>query len=468
MGFWDFLKREELARIKELEAKVHELTGELSDIQDEIVGIQEYKEIKNLAAYKEKIAKDIECLKSEHNKLQEIKDLDSYKDELDKEIQILKSECAKLNAQKAKLGLEVSIYEETLEYASFGLYTPHFSFETSEEFKVEIEKVRTKQKALIKAGNAVVGGENIQWNGSSEKGQAMVKRQKQLMMRAFNGEADSFIANVDWNNITRMEERLFKSREAIDKVYEKQGIYITADYYDLKAKELRLTHEYRLKKQAEREEQRAIREQMREEERAIREMEQAKIKAEKEERMYLQALEKARLEMGQAVGEQQAKLLAKIAELEAGLVNAETLKQKAISMAQQTKMGYVYVISNIGSFGDDVYKIGMTRRLDPMDRVRELGDASVPFSFDVHALIFSENAPELEATLHKEFDAQRVNMVNARREFFKVKLSDVRDVAERYGAKVDFTMIAEAEEYRETLRIKGKGATSTNQEQDDE
>lgn len=454
MGFFDFLKRKELARIKELEADIETFSH--------------LKEIKDLAAYKEKITKDIECLKSEHNKLQEIKDLDSYKDELDKEIQILKSECAKLNAQKAKLELEVSIYEETLECASFGLYTPHFSFDTSEEFKAEIEKVRKEQKALIKAGDAVVGGEQIKWNNSLAQGQAMVKRQKQLMMRAFNGEADSFIANVDWNNITRMEERLFKSREAIDKVYEKQGIYITDDYYDLKEKELDLTYEYRLKKQAEKEEQRAIREQMREEERAMREIEQAKLKAEKEERMYLQALEKARNEMGQAVGEQQAKLLAKIAELEAGLVNAETLKQKAISMAQQTKMGYVYVISNIGSFGDDVYKIGMTRRLDPMDRVRELGDASVPFSFDVHALIFSENAPELEATLHKEFDAQRVNMVNARREFFKVKLSDVRDVAERYGAKVDFTMIAEAEEYRETLRIKGKGATSTNQEQDDE
>lgn len=460
MGFFDFLKRKELAQIKELEAKVDELRSEL-------VGVQKYTEIKDLVAYKEKIAKDIECLKSEHNKLQEIKELDSYKDELDKEIQILKSESAKLNAKKAKLELEVSIYEETLEYASFGLYTPHFSFDTSEEFKAEIEKVRTKQKALIKAGDAVVGGEQIKWNNNLAQGQAMVKREKQLMMRAFNGEADSFIANVDWNNISRMEERLSKSWEAINKVYEKQGIYITADYYDLKEKELRLTHEYRLKKQAEREEQRAIREQMREEERAMREIEQAKLKAEKEERMYLQALEKARLEMGQAVGEQQAKLLAKIAELEAGLVNAETLKQKAISMAQQTKMGYVYVISNIGSFGDDVYKIGMTRRLDPMDRVRELGDASVPFSFDVHALIFSENAPELEATLHKEFDAHRVNMVNARREFFKVKLSDVRDVAERYGAKVDFTMIAEAEEYRETLRIKGKGATSTNQEQDE-
>lgn len=453
MGFFDFLKRKELARIKELEADIETF----SDL----------KGIKDLVSYKEKLSEEIESLKSENSKLREIKVLDSYKDELDEAIRTLKSECAKLNAQKAKLELEVSIYEETLECASFGLYNPHFDFETSEEFKEQINKVRDEQKQLLKKGYAILGGANIQWNGSLAQGQAMVKRQKQLMMRAFNGEADSFIANVDWNNITRMEERLFKSWEAINKVYEKQGIYITADYYDLKEKELHLTHEYQTKKQAEKEEQRAIREQMREEERAMREIEQAKLKAEKEERMYLQALEKARKEMGQAVGEQQAKLLAKIAELEAGLVDAETLKQKAISMAQQTKMGYVYVISNIGSFGDDVYKIGMTRRLDPMDRVRELGDASVPFSFDVHALIFSENAPELEAILHKEFDAQRVNMVNPRREFFKVKLSDIRDVAERYGAKVDFTMIAEAEEYRETLRIKGK-VTNNSQEQGDE
>lgn len=273
------------------------------------------------------------------------------------------------------------------------------------------------------------------------------------MLRAFNGEADSFISNVDWNNILRMEERLQKSFDAINKIYKSQSITISSLYHYEKLRELRLTHEYRVKKQAEKEEQRRIREEMREEERAQREIEQAKLKAEREEKMYLQALEKARTEMGQAVGEKQAELLKRIAELEAGLVDAETLKQKAISMAQQTKMGYVYVISNIGSFGENVYKIGMTRRLEPMDRVRELGDASVPFQFDVHALIFSKNAPELETFLHKEFENYRVNMVNPRREFFRIGLSEIREAAKKYGAKVEFTMIAEAEEYRETLRM---------------
>ena len=193
---------------------------------------------------------------------------------------------------------------------------------------------------------------------------------------------------------------------------------------------------------------------MREEERAERELEAARLKAEKEEMMYAKALEKARKEMGTAVGKKQEELLKRIAELEAGLVDAEALKQKAISMAQQTKMGYVYVISNIGSFGDDVYKIGMTRRLEPLDRVKELGDASVPFPFDVHAMIFSENAPELEAKLHNIFSDNRVNMTNFRREFFNIPLSKIEEEAKKLGAKVEFTMLAEANEYRETQRIK--------------
>ena len=174
--------------------------------------------------------------------------------------------------------------------------------------------------------------------------------------------------------------------------------------------------------------------------------------------MYLKALEKARVDIATAQGSKQQELLNRIAELEAGLANAETLKIKAMSMAQQTKMGHVYVISNIGAFGDDVYKIGMTRRLEPMDRVRELGDASVPFPFDVHAIIFSEDAPSLEHKLHQIFEQDRLNMVNSRREFFRVPLAKIKEEAEKVGARVQFTMLAEAQEYRESERIRGEKA----------
>ena len=148
-------------------------------------------------------------------------------------------------------------------------------------------------------------------------------------------------------------------------------------------------------------------------------------------------------------------------ELEARLKDAESNKDRALSMAQQTRRGHVYVISNIGSFGEDVYKIGMTRRLDPLDRVRELGDASVPFPFDVHAIIFSEDAPTLESTLHKAFEAKRVNQVNLRKEFFNVSIDEIEAVVHKNNATIEFTKVAEARDYRESMAKRTKAdATS--------
>ena len=140
------------------------------------------------------------------------------------------------------------------------------------------------------------------------------------------------------------------------------------------------------------------------------------------------------------------------------LIEAEKNKERAKSMAEITKSGHVYVISNIGSFGENVYKIGMTRRLEPMDRVRELGDASVPFNFDVHAMIYSKNAPELENLLHKEFYDNRVNKINDRREFFKVNLQDIKKALEKHNIQAEFTMLAEAEQYRQTLALENENS----------
>ncbi len=427
MGLFDFLKKKELDRIKELENRVKEL------------------EAKNNSLSKYLPLTDIES---------QIEKLEQDKINISKEYENLRFHYHKALATYEELKKKISIFEDDLELAEYGVYQPHFSFETSEEYKQKILFYRNEAKAMIKEGSAVNGGDNITWNGSLSKGQAMVKREKQLMLRAFNGETDSFIANVDWNNIKKMEERLNKSFEAINKVYKEQGLAISEVYKGYKVWELQLTYEYKKKLQEEKEEQRAIREQMREEERAEREFEAARIKAEKEEIMYIKALEKARKEIGTAIGKKQEELLQRIAELEAGLVGVETLKQKAISMAQQTKMGYVYVISNIGAFGDDIYKIGMTRRLEPTERVKELGDASVPFPFDIHAMIFSENAPELESKLHNVFANERVNMTNYKREFFNVSLDRIEEEAKKLGAKVEFTKLAEAEEYRKSQILK--------------
>jgi len=214
-----------------------------------------------------------------------------------------------------------------------------------------------------------------------------------------------------------------------------------------------LVHEHREKVQEEREEQRLIREQLRDEAIARRELEEAQERAEKEEERYEELLAAAREAAAHAAEAERARAQAKIEELERRVAEAHANKERAISRAQQTRSGHVYVISNIGSFGEHVYKIGMTRRLDPMDRIWELSDASVPFDFDVHALIYSEDAPALEATFHSAFHPHRMNRVNLRREFFRVELTKIVEVARSHGATVDFTMVAEAEHYRRTVAL---------------
>lgn len=455
MGFFDFLKKKELAEIAQLRKHIEELKQ-----YEQVVDAE--AEAKRIIEQAQNQADDIITLAT--NKAGVIvRDAENRKISLESNISALEKQLSELE-NKYKNGLdtykrlqrEAGIYQEVIELAEYGVYQPHFDFDTSEKYKEEISKIREHQKREIRNESAVLGGENISWNGSIAQGAAMVKREKKLMLRAFNGECDSFIADVDWNNVSRMEERIQKSLEAINKIYDKQGIYISRAYASLKVTELRLAYEYKLKKHEEKEEQRQIREQMREEEKARKEIEAAMLKAQKEEEAYQKALDKARKEVETLQGAQQAKLLSKIGELEARVAEAENNKQRAISMAQQTRRGHVYVISNVGSFGENVYKIGMTRRLDPMDRVRELGDASVPFCFDVHAIIFSEDAPGLEAKLHKQFDSNRLNLINRRREFFNVPLSEIERVVKENHGDIEFTRLAEAQEFRksEALRIK--------------
>ena len=206
-------------------------------------------------------------------------------------------------------------------------------------------------------------------------------------------------------------------------------------------------------KEQDREEQRLLREQIREEEKARREFERAMKDAAKEEDTIKKAMDKVLQQAANANDAQRVEFEAKLRELELKLQAAEEKNQRALSMAQQTRTGHVYVISNVGSFGEEVFKIGMTRRLEPKDRIRELGDASVPFEFDVHAMIFSDDAPSLEKTLHRHFLRRQMNKVNPRKEFFRLGISEIRAELESLGVETLWTMAAEAHEYRETIRI---------------
>lgn len=468
MGLFDFIKKKELEAIDKLQETVQGLKQENKYLEERVRSLEKYQNIvdveSEIARKKQEtdefIADRISKLQCEEKEYAE--KIKEYQQRIG-ELQEKYNEGYKIYESLLK---ESDIYRETVDLADYGVYEPHFDFDTSEQYQNEIYGVREKQKLEIKNESAVLGGENISWNGSLSQGAAMVRREKKLMLRAFNGECDSFIADVDWNNISKMAVRIEKSLEAINKVYEKQGIYISRSYADLKLKELNLAYEYKLKRHDEKEEQRAIREQMREEEKAKKEYEAAILKAQKEEDTYQKALEKARKEIEAAQGAQQAKLQNKIAELEARVAEAETNKERALSMAQQTKRGHVYVISNIGSFGENVYKIGMTRRLDPMDRVRELGDASVPFPFDVHTIIFSEDAPALETKLHKTFNQRRVNLINTKKEFFHVSLQEIEDVVHENNAEIEFTKLAEARDYRESMAIREQNENVTKNSDD--
>ncbi len=352
------------------------------------------------------------------------------------------------------LRAEFSALDEESNLQSFGFYRPRYNFADSERYQAKLDDIREQIKARLKDKSAAVC--SIEWtvNGSKSEGKKQINQTLKLMLRAFNGESDAAIAKVRYNNIHVMEARIRKARETINGLAEIQSCKISEEYLTLKLQELFLVHEYEEKIQAERDEQRRIREQMREEEVALREIEKARLEAEKEESRYAEALRKAQEEVSRATGSKHDKLMAQVAELQKKLSEAHTNKERALSRAQMTRSGHVYIISNVGSFGEQVYKIGMTRRLDPMDRVKELGDASVPFEFDVHAILYTNDAPALENKLHRAFHHRRVNRVNIKKEFFRIDLMEVVEfVRSNHSADVEIVHAAEAEEYRKTLAL---------------
>lgn len=342
---------------------------------------------------------------------------------------------------------EIAVFDERLAFAEMGVYEPHFDFSDSDQYKAAVQQVRATQKLLIEQKTAVFCTTKWSVDGSQSKGQAMTNRNIKLTLRAFNNECDAAIANTRWNNAIAMEKRILRAREQVDKLNASNAIHINDEFLKLKLQELFLTHEHREKIKAEREERAETMRLAREEQRLLRDKEEA----EEQEARYARLLEKAKNEAAGIVGPQLDAFSEQIAGLEKDLADARAKVARAQALAERTRSGYVYIISNLGSFGDGVVKIGLTRRLDPLDRVRELGDASVPFTFDVHAIIYSDDAPALEHALHSEFEASRINAQNYRKEFFRADIGDVEAAVERLAPTAAFFRDVEAQEYRETL-----------------
>lgn len=322
---------------------------------------------------------------------------------------------------------------------------------TSDEIKVSLQQVKNKQKELIKQGNAFDILQDILWNDNLAKGKARQKRHGKFLITAFNAEVDNIIANTNARNFTANAKKIDKWFQKVNKSGDDSYVELNRTLLFLRLEEQRHAFEYKYKKEMELEEQRFMKESLREEAKVKKEIESFVTAREKEEKAFQKDLSDALARVQTANQEEVEKLNSHIEELKLKLERATSEKERALSMAQLTRSGYVYVISNKGSFGENVYKIGMTRRLEPMDRVKELGDASVPFFFDVHALIPSDDAPALENKLHSKFASRRVNKVNHRREFFNLTFEEVEEALNEFVGG-DFNLVRDvvAAQYEES------------------
>ncbi|MFZ5686993.1 MAG: DUF4041 domain-containing protein [Bacillota bacterium] len=409
--------------------------------------VVQFKEIKKL---KSKVAM-IDDANAESNRILDEARANSEKMVNDATVKVneLKNDITILEKQKKALTQELKDLKSECLAEAANIYVEDKV--TSEEFKDRLSMLRIKQNELIKNDGAL--------KITSDKAKKIVSNNAKQILRCFNSEASAITASVTVSNIDSMRNKLQKAYETLNKIFETDGVAISEEFLKMKLEELQLLYSYEFRREQEREEQKAIREQMLEEEKVRREIEREKAKLDKEETQFKNEITKLMSYMQKADSIEKQLYVDKIKELEDKLKQIEKDKENVLEREQNTRAGFVYVISNIGSFGEDVFKIGMTRRLEPLDRVKELSDASVPFDFDVHAMIFSEDAPGLESVLHSTFRKYEINKVNPRKEFFRVPLDEVEKVVKaNHNATVTFTKIAEAAQYRESLRLSSLSA----------
>mgnify|MGYP000005108815 CR=1 FL=1 len=427
-------------------------------LNDELHQLEILKNMaKNTLRKLDKDTKDLQRLKGNSDNIKrEVESNSADLVQIMLDIDIAANQSEKKKKELNEIKSEVDLYTQLDDLAGFGFFEmPQYLFQTSERFSEEIKEIREKQKEYIKNKTAVTYPDSTTISTDKSYNKKILDGQVKLMLTSFNIECDALIDKVSPSNYSRTLERIEKLANSIEKSAATLYCGFDIQYVKLKYKECELQYQFQLKKKEEQEEQRLIREQIREEQKAIKEYEKALSQSEKEEKLYRGLLEKARAELSKVSDEEKLITEQRISDLEEQLSEAILSGERAKSMAEQTKKGHVYIISNIGSFGDNVYKIGLTRRLEPLDRVKELSGASVPFLFDVHAMVYSDDAPALERALHREFTNVRVNAINLRKEFFNTDLISIeKAVLKIAGSKVDFIKTAVAEDFHETVRIR--------------
>lgn len=370
--------------------------------------------------------------------------------EVEDQIAQRRAEAAQLERQRSDLQAQVGAESRALvevqgqiEMQDVGLYRYHHPAETSVALREELDRVQAAIKAAVRAKTAIVAAVNFTFNNSAAQGRKFVNEMSRIMLRAYNAEAENCVKTVKAGNLHVAAARLAKAREQIEKNGQMIDLRVSDEYHYLRRRELELAADFHMRVQAEKEIERERKAELREQRKAEQE-----LRTERERLERQLAKEQAHYANVKAMLEAQGDVDA-IRRLEEKLADVQRAIDDVDYRAANIRAGFVYVISNVGAFGEHMVKIGLTRRLEPMDRIRELGDASVPFRFDVHALFFADDAVSVEAELHKAFAAQRVNKINLRREFFYATPAEVLEVLKStVGEVVQYTAEPEAEEYR--------------------
>lgn len=403
-----------------------------------------------LEAKLQKLTDDIEIKKVDLAKLeQQIKK--------GKEVISLDTELAQKRNELAQLNEEIAIANGNLNLQEFGFFERQYSFSDSTKYKDKLDSLRMQQKSMVKNGTAGRIITPMLLDNSKSKGKAMQNQLIKAALRGFNGEADALLVKISVVNVDNKIKALRKVFEQLNKMYARNLIEITYPYLDLKIEELRLAAEYELQKQEEKELLREQREKEREDKKLQAEIKAKRKQLEKDRDHFKNMVAKVTELLKEAKNDEVDELKRQLAEYQDKLSELDEIEEDIDYREGHATAGYVYVISNIGSFGEDVYKIGVTRRLEPLERIRELSSASVPFQFDVHALIFSEEAFALETELHNQLANYKVNKVNGRKEYFKVSFEEIRNIlATHKELTVELNEDAEAFEYRQTKAIEDK------------
>lgn len=449
------LKVLEQEKEKEIDDKLNEKQEELKNLDEEYQKKEETKEkelnkkLKKKQAELDNIDKTYEKIAKNKEKEIDVK-LNDKTNELNNLVIKINNNTRELN----EIRKEIALVEETLDMQEYGLYEPKYNFINSTAYKERLDAVRKQQKQMIKDKTAAVGTREWSINGDTRQGKAFINTNIKQILRSFNNETEVIINKVKHSNVESSKKRIQKSFDQLNRLYEREYVSLTKSYLNLKVDEMNIAYEYEVKKQEEKELLREEREREREEKKLQKKLEKEKNKFNRENDKLQKEINKVRDELTTAADKEKAKLEKEIKELKEALNRNNEEIGKIDEWRETPGAGYVYIISNIGSFGKNVFKIGVTRRDNPDERIRELSSASVPFRYDTHVFIFSKDAFALEKELHDRFNDSRVNKVNRRKEFFNITIDDVKQIVEENKADIhSFVEHPDAEEYYDTLKI---------------